>query len=149
MEESTLTLSLPVGDGSPHLQQLTLVEHLKQWILKLYVLLQMRSSFPSENFWRRWSASAKVRCWAVLSPAPLVLLSCRNSACSLARWFWMCLIELVVLYFAVLPPPLETFTLQALQTVELVGVASTICWSVNFSDPQPSHFSNIGANIQS
>ena len=83
------------------------------------------------NFSRHWSASAKVSCWAVLSPAPLVLLSCRNSACSLAWWFWMCLIKLVALYFAVLPPPLETFTLQTLQTaVELVGKCeiSPHCW---------------------
>ena len=37
----------------------------------------------------------------------------------------MCLIKLVVLYFAVLPPPLKTFCLQTLQTAEeLVGVAS-------------------------
>ena len=109
---------VPVGDGIPHLQQLTLVEHLKQWILKLSVLLPMLSSTC-------WSASAKVSCWAVLSPAPLVLLSCRNSACSLAWCFWMCFIRLIVLYFAVLPPPLETFTLQTLQTAaKLVGVAS-------------------------
>ena len=39
--------------------------------------------------------------------------------------FWMSLIKLVVLYLAVLPPPLKTFTLQTLQTAdELVGVAS-------------------------
>ena len=50
------------------------------------------------------SASAKVSDWAVLSPAPLVLLSCRNSACSSAWCFWMCFIELVVLHFALLPP---------------------------------------------
>ena len=43
----------------------------------------------------------------------------------LALCFWMCLIKLVLLYFAVLPPPLKTFTLQTLQTAdELVGVAS-------------------------
>ena len=68
---------------------------------------------------------ARVSCLAVLSPAPLVLLSCRNSACSLARCFWMCLIKLAVSYFAAPPPPLETLTLQTLQTaVELFGVAS-------------------------
>ena len=43
----------------------------------------------------------------------------------LALCFWMCLIKLVVLYFAVLTPPLKTFTLQTFQTAnELVGVAS-------------------------
>ena len=39
--------------------------------------------------------------------------------------FWMSLITFVVLYFAVLRPPLKTFTLQTLQTADkLVGVAS-------------------------
>ena len=50
MEERTLALSIPVGEGNPHLQQLTLVEHLKQSILKLSMLLPMISSFPLETF---------------------------------------------------------------------------------------------------
>ena len=116
MEESTLALSIPEGYRSPHLQQLTLVEHLKQCILKLSVLFPKLSSFPTETFSRRWSASAKVIGWAVLSYAPLVVLSCRNWALSLAWSFCMCLIKLVVLNFAVLPPPLQTFILQTLQT---------------------------------
>ena len=124
------------------------------------------------NFSRRWSASHKVSCWAVLSPAPLVLLSCRNAACSIAWCFWMCLTKLVVLYFAVLPAPLKTFTLQTLQTaVELVGVACSSSmrhtraadkWhsnrggkktglalgSVNFSNPWSNYFVSIGAEIR-
>ena len=125
MEESTLALSIPVGDRSPHLQQLTLVEHLKHWVLHLSVLLPMLSSFPSETF-----LIVEVRLPKLVSgPFCLLLLWCCWAA-GIRRApshgaFWMCLIKLVALYFAVLPPPLETFASQTLQTaVELVGVAS-------------------------
>ena len=48
------------------------------------------------NFSSRWNASAKISYWAVLSLAPLVLLSCRNSACSLAWCFWMLFLTLLL-----------------------------------------------------
>ena len=82
---------------------------------KTFCVIANAFKLSIRSFSHCWSASAKVSCWAVLSPAPLVLLSCSNSACSLAWCFWMCLIKLVVLYFAVLPPPLRTFILQTLQ----------------------------------
>ena len=67
----------------------------------------MLSSFPSETF-RVVEMHLPKFYWAVLSRAPLVLFSCRNSTCSLVWCFWRCLNKFVVLYFA----------------VELVGMAS-------------------------
>ena len=112
-----------------------LVEHLKQWILKLSVFLPMLSSFLSETFhitevhlpelaWQAWNISTQPTLW--LAPCCLkvnsTLPACDTHAAD--EWHRMCCDG----------GKKETGSARG---------------SVNFSDPRSSYFVNIGADIRS
>ena len=125
MEESTLALKYSSRQRKPSSSTTDIGWASKTMYSQTFCVIANAFKLSVRNLSHCWSASVKVSCWAVLSSAPLVLLSCRNPKCYLAWCFWMCLIKLVILYFAVLTPSLEKIPLQTLQTAfELIDVSS-------------------------